>query len=214
MFGAALLSSVGWVISWTLRRKPATRHLVLHGALISCLALPALASLSVASGVTLISISISPANQVATDSQPADTESKPAPSQRKATLMPGPRSEERSPTVSEGGNSQGPDFDRLSANSAPLPPATSRAIDESVESALSVVASKTAPSPASQESPVHHTLSSARTPASFRGIATLAFSVWGGGCVLLLACLAWSFGRVVQLRRSSHVLQSSRSGIS
>ena len=50
----------------------------------------------------------------------------------------------------------------------------------------------------------------AEIPTSFRDIATLALIVWAGGAVLLLARLAQSFWRVVQLRRSARSLHNER----
>jgi len=60
--GVTLLSGVAWAVSWLLPRKPATRHLVLLSALICCLAMPVLAAVFTASGLTLISIPLLPAS--------------------------------------------------------------------------------------------------------------------------------------------------------
>ncbi len=59
--GVTLLSSAAWVVAWRLPRRPATRHLVLASALICCLGMPLLASVFTASGFTLISIPLLPA---------------------------------------------------------------------------------------------------------------------------------------------------------
>ncbi len=59
--GVTLLSGAAWTVSWLLRRKPAIRHLVLLSALICCLAIPVLAAVCIASGLTLISIPLLPA---------------------------------------------------------------------------------------------------------------------------------------------------------
>ena len=59
--GVMLLSTAAWVVARRLPKRPATRHLVLISALFGCLAMPFMAMAFNASGLTLISIPLLPA---------------------------------------------------------------------------------------------------------------------------------------------------------
>ncbi|MDB5390960.1 MAG: hypothetical protein JWM11_6606 [Planctomycetaceae bacterium] len=207
MFGVTLLSSAGWVLSIVLRRKPAIRLLVLHGALFSCLGFPALAYLSKAAGVELISISILPESRTATESVLAQIDPQP-------DLTSDSHSIDRMPFLAEGANTLRTNSDRSPRDLAtssrnPISVDTSHSAESRIDNGRDALENETVASPARSESNDQQQFEFAGTFVLFRRIGAALMIVWGTGVLLLLVRLGMSCTYVVRLRRSSHTLQNA-----
>jgi hypothetical protein len=209
----ALASSAAWLVSRRLAGQAELRHLVLFCALICCLASPALAWFCSTAGLTLVSIPILPG---------------PSPSSPKLPVEQGLPAEE---CCTASGVAQ-VETDRVGmpsrqstelthvAATQPLP-LTNTTIGKSTDVAVARAAllccapqSPSAPEvqrtgrPAETLPDVERASIPTATLDSFRLIATGAMFVWAAGTLLMLARLARNCRRVVQLRRSSRLLQN------
>jgi beta-lactamase regulating signal transducer with metallopeptidase domain len=199
--GVALFSTAGWLLSLRLTRMPATRHLVLFSALICCLALPALVWACAASGMTLISIPILPAEQA--EAQVGLVAIAPTPGS-----MPRQRFTDDPRTKIERGAPAPWRLDLPPVDSAPVSLNRNESIDRSGGIAAAAVTTQVDSTSKPREPDVYRAGSPAGKRASFRGFATLALVTWGVVGLLLLVRLSRSCWRVVQLRRSSRPLQN------
>jgi beta-lactamase regulating signal transducer with metallopeptidase domain len=178
-----IVSSAGWVASWKLAAKPAGRHAVALSALISSLALPALACMSAVSGMTLLSL------EILTQDAPAPTET------NVASAEPFPRA-----------------TGRLPLSLSPIPDGALehpvRANPDSPTNRSLPIAPVAAPTPANSVCTPAAT-EFAQPPdlgglrVAVRAAATALILVWAGGVALLLATLVQSGLSLARLRRSA-----------
>ncbi len=186
--GVSILSNAGWVVARRLVGKPATRHLVLFSALLSCLAFPALAWFFAASGVTLFTIRVLPAEPASIESARAQTAPEPI------VIWPEQLNDRAATAVEDDDRGSRPvDWPRIEPGS--LEPS------RNVTSASAPVTNTVRSPSGLHQSNARDLMNAANGFTSMRGIAALAFMVWGSGVLWLLASLAWSYWRVVRVRR-------------
>jgi beta-lactamase regulating signal transducer with metallopeptidase domain len=178
-----ITSSAAWVIGRGLGGNAALRHLVSCGAILCCLASPAVAWLCGAVGLTLVSVPVFCGDQsgmVSSDSSMAVDFLCSLP--RRATDS--------------------------AAEAKPAAPHTNGTINHtadvandatSMQSQLTALPAAPEPQPAAEPKDA---------PASWRGIAITAILVWAIGALLMFARFASNCGRVVHLRRSAGPLES------
>jgi beta-lactamase regulating signal transducer with metallopeptidase domain len=186
--GVSLLSSAGWVVARRLVAKPATRHLVLFAALLSCLAFPALAWFFSASGVTFVTIRVLPVEPATIESARAQTAPEPIVIWPEQLIDRPGWAVEYDPR-----GSRQLDWPRVETGSL----APSRNVTVASVPVTNTVRSWSGP----QDPNARDLMNAANRFTSMRGFAALVFIVWGSGVLWLLASLAWSYWRVVQVRR-------------
>ena len=174
----SLASSAAWLVTRRLAGNAALRHLVLSAALVCCLAAPAVAWLSSAAGMTLVSISVLGAEQsTGGDANPIALYCGCAPSTPPKSAPP--------------------------VAAEPSLPHMKRTIETGHESPVTPEPDQSSATSTWSVPDGQHNDSPAPTQLSFRVIATVLLLVWAAGSVLLLARLAWRCGRVVRLGRSA-----------
>ncbi len=186
--GVALLSSAGWLVSRRLISKPAPRHLVLLSALICCLALPVLAGVSSALGLSLVTIRVLPAEH-----SPAKSTRAPVTPQPRSLLL------EQSPDHPKAAvENERPGAGRLDWRGVdPEPPAPS----ESAALGSAPIANPTNLRLIQLESRFRQSTNPADGFTSLRGLAALAIVVWVSGTLVLLAGVALSYWRMLRVCR-------------
>jgi beta-lactamase regulating signal transducer with metallopeptidase domain/thiol-disulfide isomerase/thioredoxin/uncharacterized GH25 family protein len=183
-FGVTLLSGGAWAASWLLPRKPATRHLVLVSALICCLAMPVLAAVFTASGLTLISIPLLPAG---TDREVG-------------RLQPDWLRNDR-----PGTKTQGSSFEFVAQQYDQLTIGLDQAdkTDQHVKKPAETLAANATERQTRVEPEQRRAGDRAGSPAPYRVAATLLLIVWGCGSLRLLLSLSRSCLELHRLRRLS-----------
>jgi beta-lactamase regulating signal transducer with metallopeptidase domain len=186
VLGVALASSAAWLISRRLVGNAALKHLVLMSSLVGILALPIMAWLFTATGLTLISIPIFGEGVVPTGSEPMqiDTDAN--------RTQPAPSTDPR-PVAT-----------------APRLPYANTTLDVHAKEAVEPAANQNAATPIQTAPDAQLPNGPIATLFSFREIATAAILAWAAGALLLLVRLAWNCRQVARLRRSSHPAQSTR----
>jgi len=182
--GVTLLSGAAWVVSWRLKRKPATRHLVLLSALISCLAMPVLAAVFTASGLTLISIPLLPAV--------AD---------RDVMRLPPESARSDRPGTSVQGSSF--EFARQEFDHKTIGPGEAPTAGQDLKKPAETLVVNAAQKQMRVESERQHAGDRAGSPAPYRVAAMLVLIVWGCGSLRLLLGLSRSCLELRRVRRSS-----------
>ena len=184
--GVVCLSTVAWGVARRLRRVPAARHLVLLSALFGCLAMPIMAMVFSASGLTVISIPLLP-------TQPNGIESSNPASDPIAIRRPTYAAGTPPPTLTVG-SLAGVDLPR-SAEASPCP-------NDSRQPDVAVTFRE---QPVSAQSGTQMRIDIHRAEWSLRyhAYATLVLIAWGLGSVVLLLRLGRSWLIVDRIRRKS-----------
>jgi beta-lactamase regulating signal transducer with metallopeptidase domain len=186
ILSVALASSVACMIARRLTGRAALRHLVLLAAVVVCLASPAVVWFCTTTGLALIAIPVLGTEQTGED-KPLEIACCCTPSQQStgATTAPAEPPGSRTDAAFNPGRSL-------------VCPETNPGASPSAPSALEV------PGAPESEEP----------PRPLRSVVTVLMFVWGAGALLMLARLAWQWGRVMQLRRCSLPLaDESRQGL-
>jgi beta-lactamase regulating signal transducer with metallopeptidase domain/thiol-disulfide isomerase/thioredoxin/protocatechuate 3,4-dioxygenase beta subunit len=182
--GVALVSSAAWAVSAGLRGKPAARHLVLFSALLCCLTMPALATLTAASGWALVAIPILPTRPE----------------------LPVRQLARRGAELARVSWSRDPAIDRTHSAIEGEPVGIR-------QSAPGTTNRRDAVQPATSPASVVHAnppaVSPDGSPANYRSLATLVLILWACGGAVMLIGFAASCRRIRRLRRASSPLRDA-----
>jgi beta-lactamase regulating signal transducer with metallopeptidase domain/thiol-disulfide isomerase/thioredoxin/protocatechuate 3,4-dioxygenase beta subunit len=188
VLGVTLLSGAAWAVSWLLPRKPATRHLVLLSALICCLAMPVLAAVCTASGLTLISIPLLPA---VAERDAVRTEPGSSRSDRLGTRV----------------RSQPFGFARQERDRETIGPGQVSTTDRDLQEPAEKFTTNPKQTQTRFEPERRQAGARAGSPAPYRVAGMLLLIVWGAGSLRLLLGLSRSCLELRRLRRSSSPLR-------
>jgi beta-lactamase regulating signal transducer with metallopeptidase domain/thiol-disulfide isomerase/thioredoxin/uncharacterized GH25 family protein len=176
-----LVSTAAWAVSRWMARQPASRHLVLIWALLSCLAMPPLAAVLSVAGWTLVAIPILPAESPALETAPVA-------SGYREVVPANPRA---------GTEDRG----RVAQALRPEPEQEPAPAERSLRS-LSATTGAIPPT-------IPSTVPYGGLSTSFRAIATLVLLFWSCGSSLLAFRTAWGCWLVRRLRRTAKPLDNT-----
>jgi beta-lactamase regulating signal transducer with metallopeptidase domain len=179
--------SIGtWFVSRRLARQAALRRLVLHTALVACLAAPAIVGICFLTGFELASIRLlgEGTRQHVIAAKPMESDGESA-------------------TVPQHANTQ------PMASESPLPVRVSSS-EPKTKKAVTLDSKQPPASMPPIEAVAPARENSAEIRQSGRGLATLGLFLWAAVGALMLVRLAWSCWRVVQLRRLSRPIKDER----
>ena len=189
--GVTLLSGAAWIVASRLPRQPAARHLILVSALFCCLGMPVLAWIFSASGMTLFTIPLLPAELARLESVDALVAPNPAAPRQRAGA---------NPDALIGREDVG--SARFRARQLDLQhQGPARAADADPRVRTTTGGRAAAPRVGPEQGG-----NLASWPAAYRGSVTVVLVLWACGTMLLLAGFARSCVLIGQLRRRSSPL--------